>query len=138
MGFIVLGITGLVISIGLLIFLTWYLDDYEVCLVLMFMVMVSAFLSIFYGLTIACYELDGSYTLIQDSNGDYVSRKENGDYVMTINENGIPCTHSFSDLKIVFIETDENAKLKIVKGNWSIEETVYIPKSNDENKDKQY
>lgn len=132
MGFVFLGIIWLVIGIGLLVFLIQYLEIDNGLLVL-FCVIVPAMIFMGYGLNIAGYELDGSYALIQDSNGNYVTRKENGEYVVTINENGVPSIYSFSDLfsdlKIVPVETDENAQLEVVKRNWSIEITVYIPKS---------
>lgn len=138
MGWIVLGIIWIVLVIGFLTIVGLVNKDYFdfgdflkltlCCLGLMF----PSIFPIEHGSEIVNYELDGSYELIQDSNGNYVTRNKNGKYVLTINDNGIPSTYEYSDLKISHVEADEKVKLEIVKGNWSVEKTVYIPMTKED------
>lgn len=71
--------------------------------------------------------LEGTYKLIENSDGDYISMNSENEYEVTIINNGIKQNKTFTNPNIIYIENENDARIEINKGNWSMEYIIYIP-----------
>lgn len=134
MGYIFLGITLLLIGAGtiIIVLVSKARGNCAFALISSGMVIMAISLILFL-LGIDLYSsLDGIYELVPDSSGNYLTINNNGNYEVTIIDNGIPHTHiCYDSTPEIHIGIYEQARVEINKGNWSSKYKVYIPESEE-------
>ncbi len=134
MGFIILSIPLFIIGVAGTIYAIWYFREYGLscrdrsAFAIGGLILIAISLVAFRGgLSLTTYPLEGSYKLIENSDGDYMLINSENEYEVTIINNGIKQNKTFTNPNIIYIENENDARIEINKGNWSIEETLYIP-----------